>query len=229
MTGPGIAADAVPLLLGLSAVALALFILGSWLGRWSVWAVGYGFAILALATAFFFRDPARVGERGPELYLSPADGRVVAVERIPELEYLGGEAVRVAIYLALYDVHVQRSPVDGVVDYVERRPGSFVPAWDPRAGENEATAIGINTGEVRVLVRQVAGTLARRIVTYVEEGELVDQAERIGLIRFGSRVEAYLPADVELSVTEGDRVRAGATVLARRAGSGRGTESGRTP
>lgn len=215
MTGLAIAADATPLLAGLTLLALALFFLASWLGRWPLWLAGYALVVLAVAVAFFFRDPVRVGDRGPDLVLAPADGRVVAVERLVEPEYLGGEAIRIAIYLALYDVHVQRSPVDGVVDYVERRAGSFAPAWSGRAAENEATVIGISTGRVRVLVRQVAGTVARRIVTYVEEGELVDQAERIGLIRFGSRVETYLPPDAEPAVREGDRVRAGATVIAR--------------
>lgn len=215
MTGFGIAGDAVPLLSALTALALLFFLLGSWRGRWPFWLAGYSLLLLALATAFFFRDPVRVGERGPHLFLAPADGRVVDVERVPEPGYLRGDAIRVGIYLGLYDVHIQRSPVDGVVDYVERRPGGFAPAWSDRARQNEATSIGISTGRARVLVRQIAGTVARRIVTYVEEGELVDQAERIGLIRFGSRVEAYLPATVEIAVTEGDRVRAGATVIAR--------------
>lgn len=216
MTGLAIAADAVPLILGLGALALLLFVLGTVLGRWSLWFTGYSVVVLALAIAFFFRDPGRTGERSPSVFLAPADGRVVAVERVPEPGYLGGEAVRVAIYLSILDVHIQRSPVNGVVEYVEHRPGRFAPAWSDRAAENESTAIGISTGQVRVLVRQVAGTVARRIVTYVDEGERVDQAERIGLIRFGSRVEAYLPVDAEVVVAAGDRVRGGSTVIARR-------------
>lgn len=215
MTGLAIAADAAPLVVGLAALAVALFLLASWLGRWPLWLAGYGAVVLAVAIAFFFRDPDRVGERGPNIITAAADGRIVAVERVDEPEYLGGESIRIAIYLALYDVHVQRSPVDGVVDYVERREGRFAAAWSDRAAENEATAIGISTGRERILVKQVAGTVARRIVTYVEEGELVDQAERIGLIRFGSRVESYLPPDAEPAVAEGDRVRAGTTVIAR--------------
>lgn len=215
MNGLGIAADAAPLLVGLAILALALFLLASWLGRWPLWLAGYGLVVLAVATAFFFRDPVRVGERGPQVIVAPADGRVMVVDSLVEPDYLGGDAIRIAIYLALYDVHVQRSPVDGVVDFVQYRAGSFAPAWSDRAGENEAIVIGINTGRERILVRQVAGTVARRIVTYVEEGELVDQAERIGLIRFGSMVDTYLPPDAEPIVREGDRVRAGATVIAR--------------
>ncbi len=215
MSGLGIAGDGVGLLTGLAVLALLLFILGSWLGRWRIWIIGYATAVLALALAFFFRDPARAGDRGPDLFLAPADGRVVEVERIADPEYLGHEAILVAIYLGLLDVHVQRSPVAGVVDLVDHRPGGFAPTWSERAGDNEATAIGINTGQARVLVRQVAGTVARQIVTYVEEGELVEQGDRIGLIRFSSRVEAYLPADTRVLVRPGDRVRAGSTVIAR--------------
>lgn len=211
----GIAPDGVAFFGGLAALALLLFVVGIRLGRWPVWAAGYFVAVLSLAVAFFFRDPARVGERGPLVHLSPADGRVVGIEQVVDGRYLQGPAVRISIYLGLLDVHVQRSPVDGVVDFVEHRPGAFAPAWSERASENESTMIGIDTGEERVLVRQVAGTVARRIVTYVGEGEPVDQGERIGLIRFGSRVEAYLPPDVEVTVTVGDRVRAGTTVLAR--------------
>ena len=221
MTGLGIAADAFPLLGALTASALLLFLLATWLGRWPLWVVGYVVTLLVVAGAFFFRDPPRSGERGPGLYIAPADGRVVAVDSVRETEYLEGPALRIAIYLSLFDVHVQRSPADGVVDYVEHRRGQFAPAWSDRASENEATAIGINTGQARVLVRQVAGTIARRIVTYTEEGELVDQAERIGLIRFGSRVEAYFPVDAEPTVAVGDRVTAGSTVIARALPTGR--------
>ena len=221
MTGLGIAADALPLLGGLAASALLLYLVASWLGRWPLWIAGYLLTLLVIAGAFFFRDPARSGERGPDLYIAPADGRVVAVDRIRENDYLEGPALRIAIYLSLFDVHIQRSPADGVVDYVEHRAGRFAPAWSDRASENEATAIGINTGQARILVRQVAGTIARRIVTYAEEGELVDQAERIGLIRFGSRVEAYFPVGAEPLVVVGDRVTAGTTVIARARPAGR--------
>ena len=213
--GLAIAADGALVVAVLSAVALLLFLVASWTGRWPAWVAGYVVVALALFAAFFFRDPPRSGERGPLVYVSPADGEVVGVERVFEEEYLNGEALRVSVFLSLFDVHVQRSPVDGVVDYVSYRPGRFAPAWDEAAtSENERTTIGINTGQTRVMVRQIAGLVARRIVTYVGEGELVDQGERIGLIRFGSRVEAYLPPGARAAVRVGDRVRAGTTVLA---------------
>ena len=217
MSGLAIARDAYLPLAVLALLAVLLLALASWRGRWPLWVAGWSLAAAALAVAFFFRDPERPGTRGPLVYLAPADGRILAIEQVHEPEYLRGPATRVAIFLSLFDVHVQRSPVDGVVDFVSHRPGRFAAAWSDEAeSENEATLIGINVGEQRVLVRQVAGLVARRIVTYVEEGELVDQGQRIGLIRFGSRVDAYLPVDAVIEVREGDAVRAGQTVLARR-------------
>lgn len=213
MSGLGMAAGGGTVLITLAALALLLFLLASWLGRWSLWAGAYLLVAATLAAAFFFRDPVRTGVREPHLFLAPADGRVVAVGRVPEPEYLRGPALRIVIDPALLDVHVQRSPVDGVVDYVARRPrGSAVDGTGAASGAG-ATSIGINSGEVRVLVRQVAGTLTRRMVVHAEEGDRVSQGERIGLIGIGSRVETYLPADASVDVEVGDRVRAGKTIL----------------
>lgn len=215
MTGLAIAAEGYIFIALLAAAAILLLGLGTWRGRWWLWVSGWMLAVAVLAVAFFFRDPERTGERGPGLYLAPADGEVMAVDRVLEPDYIQGPAVRVSIFLSVLDVHVQRSPVGGVVEHVEHRPGRFAAAWSEQAGtENERVTLGIDTGEERVVVRQIAGLVARRIVTYVEEGDQVEQGERIGLIRFGSRVDAYLPADVELHVGAGDRVLAGVTVLA---------------
>lgn len=214
MNGITIASDAYLSLALLAGGSLILLVVAGWMGRWPLWVAGWTVAALALAVAFFFRDPVRTGERGEALYVAPADGRILAVEQVMEEEYMGGAATKISIFLGLLDVHVQRSPVAGVVDRVEHRPGRFAAAWSEEAeSENESTLIGINAGEERVLVRQVAGLVARRIVTYVEEGELVDQGQRIGLIRFGSRVETYLPVDAVIDVEAGQTVRAGVTVL----------------
>ena len=218
MTGLGIAADAhLPIAL-LAVLSLILLVAATWAGRWWLWIAGWSVVVVALAVAFFFRDPDRPGDRGPALYLAPADGRILAVEQVMEPDYIGGPATRISIFLSLFDVHVQRSPVAGVVERVERRPGRFAAAWSEAAeSENESTLIGIRTGEERVVVRQVAGLVARRIVTYVEEGDDVEQGERIGLIRFGSRVDLYLPADAVIDVEAGTRVYGGQTVLGWRA------------
>lgn len=213
----GTAPDADLLVVGLVTVVVVCFTLAITIGRWPVWILGYVTAVVALGGAFFFRDPDRAGERGPDLFLAPADGRVLAVELVEEPDYLGETATRVSIFLSVVDVHVQRSPVTGVVEYVRRQEGRFGPAWSEEAGsQNESTMIGIDAGHVRVAVRQVAGLVARRIVTYAEEGDRLAQGQRLGLIRFGSRVDAYLPTDVEVRVRAGDRVRAATTVLAHR-------------
>lgn len=218
MSGFAIAPEGQLLLAVLAALAVLLFVLAAWSGRWSLWLLGYVVTTLALAGAFFFRDPERGGPRGPGVFVAPADGQVVEVSRVEEPHYLDGPALRVSIFLSLLDVHVQRAPASGIVERVEHQPGRFGAAWSEEAGRrNESTRIGIDTGDARIVVRQVAGLVARRIVTYVAEGQRVEQGERIGLIRFGSRVEAYLPAEVEPSVRPGDRVVAGRTVIARRA------------
>lgn len=222
MNGLTIAADAFLPLAVLAGLSLGLLIVAGWLGRWPLWVAGWTVAALALAVAFFFRDPVRTGDRGAALYVAPADGRILAVEQVMEEEYMGGAATKISIFLSLLDVHIQRSPVAGVVDLVERRPGRFAAAWSEEAeSQNESTLIGINAGQERVLVRQVAGMVARRIVTYVEEGELVDQGQRIGLIRFGSRVETYLPVDAVIAVEAGQTVRAGVTILGWRPSAAR--------
>ena len=168
MNGLQIASDAFLPIVVLAGVSLALLIVAGRMGRWPLWVAGWAVAAMALAVAFFFRDPVRTGDRGAALYVAPADGRILAVEQVVEEQYLRGPATRVSIFLSLLDVHIQRSPVDGVVDFVEHRPGRFAAAWSEAAeSENESTLIGINAGQERVLVRQVAGLVARRIVTYV--------------------------------------------------------------
>jgi phosphatidylserine decarboxylase len=198
-----------------STLALAGFVIAAVSGSWIVWLASYLAVVLALAFAFFFRDPERVGERGAHLILAPADGRIVQIAEVQEPAYIGGPATRVSIFLSLFDVHVQRAPAAGVVEYRDYKPGRFLAAWQERASlENEQSSIGINTGEHKLLVRQIAGLVAQRIVTYVEEGARVEQGERIGLIRFGSRVDTFLPPGAELRVKAGDRASAGQTVLA---------------
>ncbi|MBI4410244.1 MAG: phosphatidylserine decarboxylase family protein [Gemmatimonadetes bacterium] len=197
-----------------TALALAGFALAAVLGNWLLWLAAYGFVVLALFLAFFFRDPQRWGERGENLILAPADGRVVQIAQVEEPVYLKGPARRVSIFLSLFDVHVQRSPVSGVVEYRDYRPGKRMAAWKERASlENEQASIGINAGSFRVLVRQIAGLVAQRIVTDVQRGDTLRQGERIGLIRFGSRVDAFVPPSARLRVKPGDRVYSGQTVL----------------
>jgi phosphatidylserine decarboxylase len=197
-----VAVQAVPFLIAALALGVAL---GWMLGSWGVAPA----AILGLFVLFFFRDPERIPPWGEGLVVAPADGRVVEVRREP-----GG--VRVAIFLSLFDCHINRAPVAGVVRDVRRTPGRFRPAWDPRvARENERNHLVIETPDGLYGVTQIAGVLARRIVCTKRPGDRVERGERIGLIRFGSRTDLHLPPGVEPLVAAGDVVRGGTSVLAR--------------
>ena len=177
----------------------------------------YGGLAGGLAFAWFFRDPDRYPPFDRELIISPADGRVVTVRRVKEDRFLEAEAYQVGIFMSLFDVHVNRSPVTGKVLDIWHEPGRFLPADRQEAFEkNEKRYYALERLDgLPLLLVQVAGLLARRTVSFVEKGEEVLASERIGLIKFGSRVEVFLPADeARLLVNIGHRVRAGETPLA---------------
>ena len=168
--------------------------------------------LLALFLMWFFRDPARRIPRDPGLIVSPADGKVEEAEWI---ETSIGSRVRVSIFLNVFDVHVNRVPVSGTVSLVEYREGAFLNALNAESAlHNEQTLITIDTGDYSVSFKQIAGVLARRIVCNLREGDRVMRGERMGLIKFGSRTDVLLPANVELRVKAGDRVKGGSSVLA---------------
>ena len=168
---------------------------------------------LALMLAFFFRDPRREVPEGEGLILAPADGTVVAVAPYPGDE-LQEEATQVSIFLSVLDVHVNRAPVATVVERIDYRPGTFRLAWrDEASRANEQNLILLKTGGGRLLVKQIAGFLARRIVCRVAPGQRLETGERIGMILFGSRVDLIIPASAKLSVKPGDRVKGGRSVV----------------
>lgn len=179
-------------------------------------ACGWSFLILALFTAYFFRNPEPRVSGGEELVVAPGQGRIIQIVEVEEPLFLKGPATRISIFLSIFDIHVQRAPVSGRVDYRHYRPGKYLAAWNPKASEeNEQASLGIvSAGGSRVLVRQIAGLVARRVVTDPREGDAVSRGERIGLIRFGSRVDLFIPPGWEVACREGDRVRVGETVLA---------------
>ena len=180
-----------------------------------LWLLAIALVILAIWVAYFFRDPEREGERGPHLVIAPADGKVVLISDVDEPTFIGGRATRVSIFMNVFNVHVNRYPVSGVVRYVDYKQGKFVNAIGEQASlENEQRSVGIESDGQRILVRQIAGLIARRIVTYSQEGEQVQQGDRMGLIRFGSRVDVFVPAGSPLRVKVGDITVAGVTVLA---------------
>ncbi len=174
-------------------------------------------SIFALWVAYFFRDPERTGQRGESLVIAPADGRVVSVADVDEPAFLHSPAKRVSIFMNVFNVHVNRYPVSGTVRYVHYNPGKFLHAAAEKASlENEQMSVGLEAqGKQRILVRQIAGLIARRIANYSREGETVEQGDRMGIIRFGSRVDVLLPARSEILVRPGDHTSAGTTVVAK--------------
>ncbi len=165
---------------------------------------------------FFFRNPRRGRRDGDGLVLAPADGRIVEIVEGEPNDLFAQPGTRISIFLSIFNVHVQRAPITGRIGLKVYKPGGFAVAWKPRASEeNEQATLGIVADGHRVMVRQIAGLVARRIVTDPEKGDLVPQGSRIGLIRFGSRVDLMVPEDWDITCRKGDRVKAGLTALAR--------------
>jgi phosphatidylserine decarboxylase len=182
---------------------------------WPLWLVAFALTVLVLWVAYFFRDPERTGPRGPALVISPADGRVVDIREVDEPAFIGGRAVRISVFMNVFNVHVNRYPVSGRVEYVHYNPGRFLNAAADKASlDNEQMSVGVNTGTHKVLFRQIAGLIARRIVTYSAVGDEAAQGARMGLIRFGSRVDVFVPVGSTVRVALGERPVAGTTVLA---------------
>jgi phosphatidylserine decarboxylase len=182
---------------------------------WGLWLAAFVLLLLALWVAYFFRDPERTGERGGSLVVSPADGKLIMITEVDEPNFVKGRAVRLSIFMNVFNVHVNRYPVDGVVSYVHYNKGKFLNAAAEKSSlENEQMSVGIETGRQRILVRQIAGLIARRIVTYSKPGDAARQGERMGIIRFGSRVDVFIPTSSNVRAKLGDITTAGVTVLA---------------
>ncbi len=194
------------------ALALAAAAALSWLGLWLPAALAW---LLTLFIAQFFRDPPRVVPRESQAVLSPADGRIVSVEKARD-PYLQREALKISVFMNVFNVHSNRSPVDGVVVAAWYHAGSFLnAALDKASLENERNALHLRTSEGRdVTCVQVAGLIARRILCYVKPGDALARGQRYGFIRFGSRVDVYLPPNAQPKVAVGDIVFATETLLA---------------
>ncbi len=172
--------------------------------------------VLGLYFAYFFRDFHRSMPYDPNILYSPADGTVMGVEEIFDEEYLNEPALKLTIFLSVFNVHTNRSPLDGEIKYQRYTCGQFVPAYEKSASfENERHAIGIDNGKMRFLVIQVAGLLARRIVSWVTVGHQLKQGETYGMIKFGSSTELIVPRNVEITVKKGQTVVGGVTVVGR--------------
>ena len=186
---------------------------------WPLWLAAVALVVVAVWVAYFFRDPERTGERGERIVIAPADGKVIQITEVEEPAFLHEKAVRISIFMNVFNVHVNRYPVSGIVRYTNYNPGKFFNAAKDKASlENEQSSVGIESGSNRVLVRQIAGLIARRIVTYGKDGERVTQGDRMGIIRFGSRVDVFLPTTAHARVKVGEPTFAGVTVIAELAG-----------
>jgi phosphatidylserine decarboxylase len=179
------------------------------------WIVGAAlWFVLAVWVLAFFRDPERAWSRGERLIVAPADGKVVSVIEVDEPAFLLGRARRVSIFMNVFDCHVNRYPTDGTVAYRHYNPGEFGHAAAEKSSlSNEQASVGLTAPRGKLLIRQIAGLVARRIVTDHEVGTVVHQGERLGMIRFGSRVDLFLPLGTRVLVHVGDTTRVGVTVV----------------
>lgn len=181
------------------------------------WIIYIASAFLLITIIQFFRSPNKTITIDDGIVLCPADGKVVVIEETEETEYLKDRRIQVSIFMSPINVHVNRNPVSGIVSFFKYHPGKFLVAWHPKSStDNERTTVVVKTESgVEVLFRQIAGAMARRIVWYVKEGQEVKQGEEFGFIKFGSRVDLFLPLDSKINVNIGDKVTGGKSIIAR--------------
>ncbi|MBS1774527.1 MAG: phosphatidylserine decarboxylase family protein [Bacteroidetes bacterium] len=181
---------------------------------WLLWPINVICFLLWFWIIWFFRLPARNNTSNDNLYVAPADGKVVVIEETTETEYFKDKRLQVSIFMSPLNVHVNRCPIAGTVKYMKYHPGKYLVAWHPKSStENERTTMVLSNNRTEILVRQIAGALARRICYYVKEGQQMKQNDEFGFIRFGSRVDIYFPVSTKIDVKIGDIVQGGVTVL----------------
>ena len=199
------------------AVGMAFAVKYAGMPVWLFWAVAVLLFGLCVCVALFFREPTRREYRSdPDTVFSSADGKVVVIEEVFEGEYLKERCLQLSVFMSITNVHANRYPVGGEIVYRNNHLGRFFVAWHPKSSEeNERTTTVVDTGHERILFRQIAGLVARRIVNYAKVGERAEQNAKYGFIKFGSRIDIFLPLDCEVLVGLGDRVRGGQTPLAK--------------
>ncbi len=181
--------------------------------RWTVWGISAFIYIMILQ---FFRSPRRLIITNDNHVIAPADGKVVVIEEVDEPEFFNEKRKQVSIFMSPVNVHINRNPISGMVTYFKYHPGKYLVAWHPKSStENERTTIVVTAKNgTSILLRQIAGALAKRIVWYLQAGEEVKQGEELGFIKFGSRVDVFLPLDAKVTVAIGEKVKGGSTVIA---------------
>lgn len=211
----GTASIILALVFGAILVSIARFIFPEYaIAQWFAWVLS---AFVLLIILQFFRHPSRNWTHNPQGIVAPADGKVVVIEETEEHEVFGGEKrLQISIFMSPVNVHVNRYPIEGKVSFVKYHPGKFLAAWEPKSStENERTTVVVDHANgQRVLFRQIAGALARRIVMYSKEGDLAKQTGEMGFIKFGSRVDLFLPLSVNVKVKIGEKVKGGITTIA---------------
>lgn len=184
-----------------------------------IYVFGAGIVVFGLLFLFllrFFRFPNRNLPTDEGVVFAPADGTVVAIEKTFEGEYFKDERIQVSIFMSVWNVHINWYPIKGAVDYFRHHHGKFLVAWHPKSStENERTTVVLNNGKAQILLRQIAGFLARRIVCYANEGEGIQQNQQMGFIKFGSRVDLYFPIGTEINVKLNEKTVGGTTVIAK--------------
>jgi phosphatidylserine decarboxylase len=209
--------NAIPMLIiGFSLILLSGFVLQN---AWS-WISAILGIIIILFTLWFFRDPQRIipssAISDPSIIIAPADGKIVEIIEMEEKEFFNGKARQISIFLSPLDVHVNRSPVSGTVEFYRYMQGDYMVAWHPKASElNEQSRIGVQNEFGKVFFKQITGVLARRIVCTVTQGDVLETGEQIGMMKFGSRMDIILPLDAEILVHKDERTRGGETIIAR--------------
>jgi len=199
--------------LGLALANLMVF----WLFPNSLTLIGILSFVIFFFVLYFFRNPIReILVADDNVVYAPADGRIVVIEEVNENEYFNDRRLQVSIFMSPTNVHVNRNPISGTVNYFKYHPGKYLVAWHPKSStENERTTVVIGNGEGEILLRQIAGFMAKRIVNYLEIGEEVEQGTDMGFIKFGSRVDLFLPLDAKMEIEIGQRVKGNKTVIAR--------------
>ena len=170
--------------------------------------------LITFFLVFFFRDPERIAPEGENLIIAPADGKIIKLEKIYEDRYLNTNVTKISIFMSLFNVHVNRVPVTGTVEKIDYNKGKFFSAFKDKASlDNEQNSIIIDTGRRKIVVKQIAGVIARRIICKLSEKQKVKAGEKLGLICFGSRADIFIPGEVEIKIKLGDTVKAGKTII----------------
>lgn len=210
-----LAREGFPTIIIVFIVSAIMGVAASYGPQWLQLSVYLLLALFCGLVVFFFRDPDRVSPVNDNLILSPADGKVVLIQEVEESEYIGKKVTQVSIFLSPLDVHVNRVPITGKLEYVKYYPGKYLMAWEDHASElNERAHFGVlHSSGIKMMFKQITGFLARRIVYHISEGDEINAGDRFGIMKFGSRMDLLLPENVAIRVKKGDRTVAGESVI----------------